>query len=218
VAPFNADVEWSNEGMQGAVRFLSRVFRLVEELKQQYEADWKGLIDLEETDEHAKALRRATHQTIQNVTDDIEKFQFNTYISWLMKYVNSIYDLQGQVKEPSRAYGLSGSEAVDTIVRLLAPAAPHSADELWSSLGNEGFTYHLDWPVAKAALAVEDSITIAVQVNGKLRDTLQMPSDVSQEQAIEAARASSKVQAQLEGKSIRKEIYVPGKLVNIVAS
>ena len=99
----------------------------------------------------------------------------------------------------------------------MAPGAPHSADELWEQLGREGFTYHQEWPTFESALAVEDNVTIAVQVNGKLRDTLFMRKGVSQEEAIDAAMASPKVQVHLEGKEIKKVIFVPDKLVNIVA-
>ncbi len=218
VAPFNADVEWSNEGTQGTSRFLSRIFRLVADLQPIYEKDWKGLIGFEEADEPAKKLRRLTHQTIQRATEDIERFQFNTYVSWLMKFVNGVYDLQGSVKQPSRAYALAASEAIESLILLLAPGSPHSADELWSQIGRKGFTYLEAWPTFDPSLATEDTVTIAVQVNGKLRDTIEMPAQVNQEQALAASKASAKVQAHVEGKTIRKEIYIPGKLVNIVAS
>jgi leucyl-tRNA synthetase len=216
VAPFNADVNWSNEGMQGSVRFLSRVFKLVTDLQSLYSPDWKGLIELEELDEPAKKLRRATHQTIQRVTEDIDRFQFNTYISWLMKYINSVSDLQ--MKQPTRAYALAVSEAIETLILLLAPAAPHSADELWEQIGGEGFTYHKEWPILDPALTAEDSVTIAVQVNGKLRETIVMPADVSEKDATDSAMASAKVQVHLEGMTVRKVIYIRGKLVNIVAT
>jgi leucyl-tRNA synthetase len=215
VAPFNADVNWSSEGMQGSVRFLTRVFKLVSELLPLFDSDWKALIKLEELDEPAKKLRRATHQTIQKCTDDINRFQFNTYVSWLMKYSNAIGDLQ--MKQPSRAFGLAVSEALESLILLLAPGAPHSADELWEQIGGKGFTYEQPWPTFDPKLTVEDSTPITVQVNGKLRDVLQMPVGAPEADVVEAAQASPKVQAHLEGKTIRKIIFVPGKLVNIVA-
>jgi leucyl-tRNA synthetase len=216
VAPFNADVNWSSEGMQGSVRFLSRVFKLVSELSALYDSDWRTLLNFEELDEPAKKLRRATHQTIQKCTDDIDRFQFNTYVSWLMKYSNSISDLQ--MKQPSRAFGLAVSEAIETLILLLAPGAPHSADELWEQIGGKGFTYEQTWPTFDPKLAVEDTVTFPVQVNGKLRDTVHMTTGADEATVVAAAKASTKVQAHLEGKTIRKVIFVPGKLVNFVVS
>ncbi|HVT14385.1 MAG TPA: leucine--tRNA ligase [Fimbriimonadaceae bacterium] len=218
VAPFNADVNWSSEGMQGSVRFLSRIFRLITDLQPLYESDWRTLLAFEELDNPAKELRRATHQTIQRCTEDIDRFQFNTYVSWLMKYVNSISDVAGAVKSPSRAYGLAVSEAIETLILLLSPGAPHSADELWEQIGKTGFTYREEWPAYDPKLATEDTMTIAVQVNGKLRDTLDMAVGSGEAEVVEAAKASKKVQTHLEGKTIRKVIYIPGKLVNIVAN
>jgi len=227
VAPFNADVNWSSEGMQGSVRFLSRVFKLVSDLQPLYDPAWANMIAFEEegvgrdtvrADELAKELRRVTHRTIRNCTEDIDRFQFNTYVSWLMKFVNAISDAQSSVKAPSRAYALAASEALESLILLLAPGAPHSADELWEQIGNKGFTYHQPWPSFDPKLTSEEVVTIAVQVNGKLRDTLRMPAGVPEKEAVDAAKASPKVQAHLEGKPIRKIIYIPDKLVSIVAN
>jgi leucyl-tRNA synthetase len=216
VAPFTADVNWSSDGMQGSVRFLSRVFKLVSDLSPLYEEDWRGLLGFEELDEPAKRLRRATHQTIQKCTDDIERFQFNTYVSWLMKFVNSITEIQMSEPNQTRAYVLALSEAVESLVLLLSPGAPHSADELWETLGRKGFTYHESWPTFDLKLAVEDMATIAIQVNGKLRDTIEMATSAGQEDIVAAAMASEKVQVHLEGKTILKVVFVPGRLVNFV--
>lgn len=211
VAPFNADVEWKNEGMQGACRFLSRIFKFSADFKPRYQENWKQQI----TAECAPKVRRWTHQTIQKVTSDIEKFAFNTSVSTLMIYVNNLYDA---IKEPaSPELDLALSEAVETLILLLAPIAPHSADELWSQLGRSGFTYQCDWPIAQDRLAVEDEVNIAVQVNGKLRDNLTLAKGSTQEQALQAALASAKVVAHTDGKTVRKVIYVPDKLLNIVA-
>lgn len=218
VAPFNADVEWSSEGMQGQVRFLSRIFRLVSDLLPLYEKDWKALLAFEELDEPAKNLRRATHQTISRVTEDIDGFQFNTYVSWLMKFVNAIQEIRASAKEPSRAYGLAVSEAIEALILLLAPGAPHSADELWELIGREGFTFDQPWPTFDPKLVVEETATYAIQVNGKLRDTLVQAAGAEQEAVVQAAMASPKVQTHVEGKAVRKVIFIPGKLVNIVAS
>ncbi len=216
VAPFHADVNWSNEGMQGTSRFLTRIFKLVSDLLPIYDADWRGLIGFEQMDEAAKLVRRATHQTIQRCTEDIERFQFNTYVSWLMKYLNALTD--GQPKEPSRAYGLAASEAIETFILLLAPGAPHSADELWESIGKQGFTYSEEWPKFDPKLAVEDTVNYAIQVNGKLRDTMEAMKGADQDGVVSEATARPKVQVHLEDKTIRKVIFVQDRLVNIVAN
>jgi leucyl-tRNA synthetase len=222
-APFDADIEWENKGMGDLARFLSRIFRLVDGLKPQFEPAWRNYIPFEEPTDVSKKIRRATHQTIRNVTNDIDRFGFNTYVSWLMKYVNSITELLGGTnasapEEGDRATVLAISEAIETLILLLAPGAPHSADELWESLGREGFTYHQDWPVYDESLAAEDTKTIAVQINGKLRDTFELAAGASNEEHEEAAKQREKVRPHLEGKTVRKVIVVTGKLVNIVAN
>lgn len=215
-APFDADIEWENKGMGDLGRFLSRIFRLVDAHRPNYEPTWRDLIPFEELDDRAKTIRRLTHQTIMKCTADIERFGFNTYVSWLMKYVNGLNDALGSDAPLSRASILSVSEALETLVLLIAPGAPHSADELWESLGKEGFTYHADWPVADEALAAEDTLTIAIQVNGKLRATIEVPANATNEEYEAAAKAEPKIQVHLDGKTVRKVIVVPGKLVNIV--
>lgn len=221
VAPFHADVQWSNEGMQGMVRFLGRIFKFASETESIYASNWRDIIPFEELDELGKRVRRATHQTIRNCTKDIESFGFNTYVSWLMKYMNELSECLDLAKSrlgTERSLQLVFSEAVETLTLLVAPAAPHTADEIWESLGHSGFTYHAEWPVHNDDLAAEDSLTIAVQVNGKLRDTLQVPAASSKEEIEAAAQGSVKVKVYTDGKEIKKVIYVPGKLVNIVVA
>lgn len=215
VAPFEQDVQWDNAGMQGAVRFLGKVFRLVEEWKGFYDESWRTHIGVTEPDETSKAIRRATHQAIAKVTGDIERFAFNTSISALMIYVNKLAEIKG-VQTPAQK--LAASEAIENLILLIAPAAPHSADELWESIGKIGFTYLADWPTFDEALAAEDEVTIAVQVNGKLRDTLNVPAGLDNAALEAGALASEKVQGHLAGLTVRKVIVIPGKLVNIVAS
>ncbi|HEY0867710.1 MAG TPA: leucine--tRNA ligase [Fimbriimonas sp.] len=225
VAPFNADVQWSNEGMAGQARFLSRIFKLVDDLRPSYVPEWRDLIPFEEMDDAAKKVRRLTHQTVKRCTDDIDRFAFNTYVSWLMKYVNGLPSLSRQSRDgegagggETRATALAVSEALETLILLLAPGAPHSSDELWASLGKDGFTLNEAWPRYEESLAAEESVTIAVQVNGKLRDTFEAPVSADNEELEMAAKGLPKVQPHLEGKTVRKVIVVPGKLVNIVAN
>lgn len=212
VAPFHADVQWSNEGMQGMVRFLSRVFRFAADCQPIFDADWRDKIPFAVEDDRAKKVRRVIHQTIQHCTRDIEGFGFNTYVSWMMKCLNEL------TEHSSKPEGieLALSEAVETFILLLAPGAPHTSDEIWQSLGGEGLTYHRNWPKADPELAREDSVTIAIQVNGKLRDTIEVSASISKEDLEKVAFESEKVKTHTEGKRIIKVIVVPGRLVNVV--
>lgn len=214
-APFEGTINWSDEGMQGACRFLDRVIRLCAQLKEHYQPNWKMTIGAEET-EASRSMRRALHKTIRKATEDIERFAFNTYISGMMILVNDLTDLMKGLSAPSEAEALAASEALEILVLLLSPAAPHTADELWEWIGRSGFTLHQDWPVSVAALAQDDVITVAVQVNGKLRDTVQVPADSDQASIEGAALGSDKVKVFTEGKTVVKVVYVPGKLVNVV--
>jgi leucyl-tRNA synthetase len=211
-APFNSDIEWETKGVEDMAKFLSRVFRLADTLRTYWEPNWRDMIAFAELDDRAKQMRRLTHQTIRSCTDDIDKFSFNTYVSWMMKYVNGLNDLR-ENPDP-----LAASEALETLILLLAPGAPHSADELNESLGREGFTFIAEWPTSDAELAREDTVTIAVQVNGKLRDTFEAAADSTNETLEASAMALEKVQSQISGKTVRKVIVVAGKLVNIVAA
>ncbi len=217
VAPFEQEVQWSNEGMNGSVRFLNRMFRLVDDQLPNWRPDWKREIGVIEMTESIRALRRATHQTIAKATSDIEKFAFNTYVSAMMTFMNTLEDFT-KASATDNTTKLAISEAIESFVLLLAPAAPHSADELWQMLGRNGFTYHADWPKSDPTLAADTEVTIAIQVNGKLRDTLTMPAGVDKEAMEAAALASPKVQTYTEGKTVRKVIVVPDKLVNLVVS
>lgn len=216
VAPFDADVRWSNEGMQGAVRFLGRVFKFVAEGVPQYEPDWRNVLPFEELSESARLLRRGLHKTIRKVGDDIEKFAFNTSISALMEFLNLAFDTVKRLKKEDRGDVLALSETIETLVLLIAPAAPHTADELWEMMGKQGFTFNANWPRFDAKLAEDEVVTIAFQVNGKLRDTAEVPVGATREELIKVGMDSAKVQSHLVGVTVRKQIVVPGKLVNFV--
>src|SRR5437588_734560 len=181
VAPFPQDVQWQNEGMQGQVRFLSRVFRLVSDLQSVYDPRWRDKIGTIEIVGAYSAIRRATHIAIKKSSEDIERFAFNTYISALMIFANTLYELREKAMQPNASEQLAFSEAAEMLILLLSPAAPHSADELWEMLGREGFTYEAAWPVFNPDLVVEDTVTIAIQVNGKLRDTMEAAAGSSDE-------------------------------------
>lgn len=217
VAPFEADVEWSSEGLQGARRFLNRVFRLVDSHSNHYVRNWREYhVDFSPP---AQNLRQKLHATIAKVSDDIDRFAFNTAVAAMMTLLNDIGDFQKEIGDaPLEDQIVALSETVQTFVLLLSPMAPFSADELWEMLGEEGFTLDEKWPEANASLLITSTVTIAIQVNGKLRETLEVATGSEEESVVSAAKLLPKVANHLAGKTVRKVIFVPDKLVNIVAS
>ncbi len=215
VAPFEQNVEWSNDGMLGTSRFLSRVFRFVSDNRETYDPDWRSWRG--DASEEAKNLRRLTHKLVKKATDDIDRFAFNTYVAACMEYLNKAGDT---VKKLPGAPGdqAAVSEALESLVLVLAPAAPHSSDELWAALGRVGFTFLQTWPKYDPALAKDDTVTIAVQVNGKLRETFEASATADKSELETVALGLPKVKAVTEGLTVRKVIVVPGKLVNVVAN
>ena len=193
-SPPERDLEWSEEGISGAWRFVQRLWRLATA-----ERNAEG---------REPALDRKLHQTIAAVTANIETLAFN-------KAIANLYELASAIeKAPPSA---SRDEAIETMLRLAAPMAPHIAEEAWAALGKQGLIADALWPEADPALLVEDEVTIAVQVNGKLRDTLTAPKGSPRETLEEMALASEKVVRILDGKPPRKVIVVPDRLVNLVA-
>jgi leucyl-tRNA synthetase len=162
----------------------------------------------------AIALHRKTHQTIRQVTNDFERWHFNTAVSALMELVNALTEMAEQSLSPALVPAYS--EACETLALLLAPFAPHLAEELWSRLGREGSVHVAAWPSWDESAAEEEAITVVLQVNGKLRDRLSVPPGTPKEELEAQARASERVQTYLEGKSVRQVIVVPDRLVNIV--
>ena len=199
---------WSSTGIEGVHRWLYRVWNLATESDGEANTGEDGISDLTDVE---RTLRRRLHQTIQSVSHDLETFQFNTVISSLMEMTNTLTQARAKGAGRSDAF----REAVDALLKLLAPIAPHLAEELWSIRGGE-YSIHLQsWPEADAEAAAEDEITLVVQVNGKVRDKIQAPADIDEARARELALASESVQRHLSGEP-RKVIYVPGRLVNIV--
>lgn len=220
VAPFEDNVQWNEDGINGSFKFVNRVWRWLMQNISAFRSEWHDEIGNVPVSDTERRVRRKLHQTIQKVGDDLENFRFNTAIAALMELMNELYAVQPVERNGSEpGSGLNTvvvSEVVETLVLLLAPITPHLSDELWSRLGRHGSTYHAAFPVADASVAAEDEITLIVQVNGKLRDRLTAPAGATDDQLRELALQSEKLAEWTEGKEIRKIIVVPKKLVNVV--
>ncbi|TFG91491.1 MAG: leucine--tRNA ligase, partial [Syntrophobacterales bacterium] len=214
-APPERDLEWSDQGVDGSFRFLSRVWRIVVD----YLDDIQNVApfgDGEELDGDLKTLRKKTHQTIKKVTTDIEdRFHFNTAISAVMELVNALY--QTGRPEPGDTKALSViRETVEAVIILLSPIVPHMTEELWEMIGGKQQLSNTPWPSFDEAAAAEEEITIVVQVNGKVRSRVQVAASESHEKIKELALSDGKIRQLIGDKQVIKEIYVPKKLVNIV--
>jgi leucyl-tRNA synthetase len=204
-APLEFDARWDPQGVPGVYRFLSRVWALVQEYSEASKTDV--------SDDAAKQIRQTTHRMIHKMTLDIEENRYNTAIAAAMTAVNDFFKL----KVDNLAKHDVWQEALEAVVCCIAPFAPHIAEELWHQLGH-GDSVHVDhWPIFDETQLVSDTITMVVQVNGKLRGEINVAADAEENTVIEAARQDEKVAAHLEGKDIKKTIVVPGKLVNFVA-
>ena len=214
-APPENDVVWKQEGVEGVHRFLIRVWKLIRERLEAIRTIAPYAGDGSDLTAASADLRRMTHKTIAQVTGDIEKrMRFNTAIARCMELANAI----GRPTGPETPAGQSiQRDAIIALIHLLTPFAPHFAEEVWRHIGGEGLAAEAAWPTWDRDVAADEVVTIAVQVMGKLRATLAAPVDVTQEELERLALANENVQRHIEGKTVRKIIVVPGKLVNIVA-
>ncbi|ALM90795.1 MULTISPECIES: leucine--tRNA ligase [Alteromonas] len=211
-APPEQTLEWVDSGVEGANRFLRRIWKLVTE---HVEKGAPVALDAKALNKNQQALRREVHKTIEKVSDDLGRRQtFNTAIAAIMELLNH---LQKAPQEDAQDIAIM-REAAESLVLLLNPITPHISHELWKVLGKTNDIDHAPWPEADKAALVEDEKLIIVQVNGKVRAKMTVAADASKEAIEEAAKAQDNVQPFIEGKTIRKVIVVPGKLVNIVAN
>ncbi len=212
-SPPEKDLEWSEQGVDGSFRFLSRIFRLVRENLDVIKT--APLTHGDDASTKVKDLRRATHKAIKKVTEDIEdSFHFNTAISAIMELVNALYQFEINKSDKDDAAALR--EAVEALVLLISPFAPHIASELWEAQGKGGSIESIPWPVFDPELIKSDEILVVVQVNGKVRDRITVPAESADEYVKELALSQDKVRQFMGGKEPKKVIYVKSKLVSIV--
>ena len=196
---------WDSQGIEGVSRFLERVWNCA--LAPGYE----GNGEVEETE--VRTLRRKVHQAIRKATQDMESFSFNTYVANLMELNNAMLKAKETPIYGSEAW----QEAIESLILLLAPACPHIAEELWARMGRPYSVHQQTWPAWDPEIAAEEIITLVVQVNGKVRDRIEVPADIGEEKATELALNSAGAQRYTTGKTVRQVVYVPGRLVNVVA-
>ena len=216
-SPPEKDLEWDDADVEGQYRFLNRVWRAVTEFSQSEDAiSFEKISGIEQAklSKEDKTLRRATHTAIKEISEDIEgDYQFNTAISELMKLSNALNDTKDKTT-------VAFAEGIRSLVLLIAPFAPHIADELWSQINsqtNQESVHQQPWPSVDSAALVADEITLVIQIMGKTRGTLQVPAGADKAALENYARESEIAQKHLAGKEIKKVIVVPGKLVNFVA-
>jgi len=231
VAPPEKEVEWSDSGLEGSFRFLVRVWRLVDHWAETIGGEGIPACGDDCTDAE-RALRRKTHETIRRVTVDVEeRMHLNTAVSSLMELVNELYSFsEGTVRgapsrNPAAARGPERTqtigalrEAIDALVLMLSPFAPHMAEEMWQMLGHGNGLAKAAWPAFDPAVAKADEVIVPVQVNGKLRARVTAPADASEDQLRELALAHETVRTHTSGKTIRKVVVAKGPLVSVVVS
>jgi len=209
-SPPERDLDWSEHGIEGAWRHSQRVWRLVSEAAG---LPAPGTAAPAALSESAQALRRTAHRIIRSVTEGIDGFRFNSAVAQLYELTNAVNGF----KPAGEGDGWALREALEILVRLSEPMMPHLAEEAWQALGHTGLLVDTPWPETDPSLLVDETIRIGVQINGKLRATIDLPRDADKEAAEQAALAEPKVREALAGKEIRKVIVVPGRIVNIVA-
>ncbi len=206
IGPWDQGGGWDDSGISGVWRWVNRIWSLV--LEEQSRPDLPPITRHDEA-----ALRRQTHKTIKRVTEDMERFRFNTMLAALMEFTNYL----GRLKETASVHDSDAwRKAIDGLLLMLAPSTPHLAEELWERTGRPYSIHSQDFPSWDATLVAEEQFTLVIQVNGKLRDKVSVPVSISEAEARDAALSSERVRAHTDGKEIKQAVYVPGRLLNIV--
>jgi leucyl-tRNA synthetase len=210
MAPFEDDVNWSDEAIAGIARYLQRFYRLFLDDTAKFSPQPINL-EFDSLASGDRQIVRKTHQTIKKVTEDMDRFHFNTAIAAMMELANLLLPYKEK-------YGITPAfaESCRSLLMLMAPFAPHVTEEIWEGIGGSYSIHQLSWIAYNEAWTKEDMITIVVQVNGKVRDKFDAPVDVSEDDAKQMALAREKVRNYTDNKTIVKVVYVPGRLINIV--
>ncbi len=212
-APPELSLEWSDDGVAGAHRFLKRIHALVQAHAQTGQHSLQGNVDVDGLDESSRDLYRKLHETIAKVSDDLgRRYHFNTAIAAVMELTNQAAKFEATSAEAQRVY----SEVIEAIVLLLSPITPHLCESLWEALGHSESLVKVSWPTVNEAALVRNALTLVVQVNGKLRSRIEVAADAGQDEILAVARADEQVAKFLEGMIEKKAIVVPQKLVNLV--
>jgi leucyl-tRNA synthetase len=213
-APAENELRWSESGIEGAVRFLRRVYTMVWRWAERLNSEPRQA-DISELGTGARALRRKAHQTIAKISGDFDQLHLNTSVAALMELFNELSDFNANPQTATAADVFVVREALEALVVMLAPFSPHVAEEMWEALGHPG-GLHADWPVADPELARREELEIPIQVNGKLRSRVITSPEISETELREAALADEKVKALVDGHEVVKVIVVPRRLVNVV--
>lgn len=211
-SPPERDLEWSDSGIEGAWRYLNRLWKLVSEFRINGSELSKNLSDLQTLNSELLSVRKATHKTIKNVTEDLDRFHFNKAVARIRELTNALEELKVTDKDSACVF----SEGIEAAIKLLQPMIPHIAEELWKELGHKEMLVNTPWPSYDEKLVVDDTVTIAVQINGKLKVAIEVAKDAPKEELEKIALDNDKVKAALEGKQVRKVIIVPNRIVNVV--
>jgi leucyl-tRNA synthetase len=213
--PPDRDLEWTEAGVEGAFRFVNRLWRLIAEPSARVaekDAPPPPGFDPTAADDAAARTLREMHKTIARVTEDLEKFGFNRAVARIREFTNTLAALEGD----DDAAAFVRRQGAETLCRLIGPMMPHLAEELWHGLGHADLLARAPWPQADPALTIEEMITVGVQVNGKLRGTIDLAKDADQEEARAAALTLPGVARAMAGKQPRKVIVIPNRIVNVV--
>jgi leucyl-tRNA synthetase len=222
-APPEKDLDWNDHGVEGASRFLNRVWRFViahaADSRAGTAAALGGGAPASPTSPAGKAFRRVIHDTIARVTDDIERdFHFNTAISAIMELVNALHAFESAARDrmPAAERAALLREAVETVLLLLGPISPHITEELWSQLGHRQSLFKQAWPTPDPAALVREEVTVVLQVDGKVRSRLTVEVDAAEDRVQGLALADDKIRPWLQGRRIERVVVVPNRLVNVV--
>jgi leucyl-tRNA synthetase len=213
-SPPEKDLDWSDKGVEGAYRFIQRVWRLAMDCAE----DFKGMppaVIVDGNDRELTGLVHMIHKTIKRVTHDVERFHLNTAIAAIMELVNALYRFAEARREDEQALAVERG-AVEQVLILLSPFCPHVTEELWKTMGNQGHLVDHPWPGYDEELVKEEVVTVVVQVNGKLRDKCEVERDTPEDRLKEIALDMENVKRHVAGQTIRKVIVVANKLVNVV--